>query len=295
MCDPGSTRGVGAKHARWVWRCQLCAAVLMLKLPGAEATKAPSSLTDAIYDGDAPAVAERRAEGKEVDWAVRRGKGNLSPLHHAATHGHPAIAELLLRSRGVEVNLLDVDGGTPLLCAADYGQTEVAKLLLEAGADANRADNDGITPLLLAACYGHLELAKDLCAHGAVRSGRELVEARRYGHTELAHWLEETGGSSSENPKLISDEQASKLLLTGTDMQSEQSRAIAHSRLKWGLDPVDHFTAGCPGRNTKEQQRRMGNVIYGKLTEYLEDSKEALKKVREEGAPNEEGGKGGAL
>src|SRR5712691_2456612 len=66
-----------------------------------------------------------------------------------------AIRDLL--AKGVNVNIKDADGRTPLTEAAWNGHTETIKLLLEHGADPNVKKNDGETALSLATARGQKE------------------------------------------------------------------------------------------------------------------------------------------
>jgi len=71
----------------------------------------------------------------------------------------------LLLERGVNVNIPDSDGATPLLRCQSV---EIAKLLIEQGANVNAADRRGMTPLHLAATdEGQIELGELLIAKGA--------------------------------------------------------------------------------------------------------------------------------
>jgi len=66
-----------------------------------------------------------------------------------------AIRDLL--AKGVNVNIKDADGRTPLTEAAWNGHTETIKLLLEHGADPSVKKNDGETALTLATARGQKE------------------------------------------------------------------------------------------------------------------------------------------
>merc|ERR1719408_898686 len=70
---------------------------------------------------------------------------------------------------GVDVEVKDSEGRTPLLCAAGSGSAEVTRLLLEARAspDPDTADSKFFTPLALAAYHGHVEILQILWNAGA--------------------------------------------------------------------------------------------------------------------------------
>ncbi|WP_246724772.1 ankyrin repeat domain-containing protein [Rhizobium leguminosarum] len=66
----------------------------------------------------------------------------MTALHEASANGEAAVANYLL-SLGADVNAETADGVTPLMCAAAWGNTEVAKLLLENHADLTKTDRTG--------------------------------------------------------------------------------------------------------------------------------------------------------
>ncbi|XP_015510788.1 myotrophin isoform X1 [Neodiprion pinetum] len=70
----------------------------------------------------------------------------------------------------IDVNQM-IDGRTPLHYAADYGQGDVLRYLLEKGADANATDKHGITTLLAAIWEGHTNCVKLLLERGANPDG----------------------------------------------------------------------------------------------------------------------------
>lgn len=66
---------------------------------------------------------------------------------------------------GTDINKKDpMSGSTPLISAATFGQTEVAKALINAGADLSIKNNDGATALHAAAFFGRVEVSKLLIA-----------------------------------------------------------------------------------------------------------------------------------
>lgn len=58
-------------------------------------------------------------------------------------------------------------GGTPLIAAAAFGQTEVAKALIKGGANLNARNNDGATALITAAFFCHADILQALLDAGA--------------------------------------------------------------------------------------------------------------------------------
>jgi hypothetical protein len=63
-------------------------------------------------------------------------------------------------------------GSSPLVIAATFGHTEVAKALIRAGADVDQRNNDGSTALHTAALFCHTEIVKALLDKGADKSVR---------------------------------------------------------------------------------------------------------------------------
>lgn len=86
------------------------------------------------------------------------------------------MVSLLLLQRGVNVNVQDSRGQTPLHIAAQCGHLGVVRLLLTTEhIDVNARDHHGSTPLHVASEKGHVEVVQLLVAHGArldARSGR---------------------------------------------------------------------------------------------------------------------------
>ncbi|MBP7937146.1 MAG: alpha/beta fold hydrolase [Phycisphaerae bacterium] len=139
-------------------------------------------------------------EGAKLDAAAQ---ARLQPARNAsatvdvwsavAEGNRDAVARLL--AAGTPVNARQSDSGsTPLNTAAVFGQTGVAKLLLEKGADVSLANRDGNTALHIAAFFANKELVELLLDKGASVSAKN-----ERGETSLdvvsAEWspqLEET-------------------------------------------------------------------------------------------------------
>lgn len=95
------------------------------------------------------------------------------------------------------------DNETALHCAAQYGHTEVVKVLLEELTDPTMRNNKFETPLDLAALYGRLEVVKMLLnAHPNLLSCNTkkhtpLHLAARNGHKAVVHVLLDAGMDSN--------------------------------------------------------------------------------------------------
>jgi ankyrin repeat protein len=88
----------------------------------------------------------------EITW-----KGGFTPLMFAAQQGNVDSARILLEA-GADVNARTPDYGSALVVAAASANEALALFLLEHGADPNVADNYGITPLHYVVQQGLTEL-----------------------------------------------------------------------------------------------------------------------------------------
>ena len=164
------------------------------------------------------------------------GKGDNLPLMVAIKENRVMIAKNLLDC-GADVSLGDDKRRTALFLAAEYGRTELIKLipkqrvplecnmsntltplhiaskmgheevvlyLLEAGANVNKQDPFGATALKLAAGGGHEAVVKTLVFHRAainVKDGSRfsaLMACIRQDHLRIAHFLLQHDASYSE-------------------------------------------------------------------------------------------------
>ena len=85
-------------------------------------------------------------------WAQQ---SNVDSDFLAASAGGDAAKLTKLLAQGVDVNVRNDSGQTPVLLAAAAGHLEAVKLLLKRGADANATDKSGATALMLATMEGH--------------------------------------------------------------------------------------------------------------------------------------------
>lgn len=118
---------------------------------------------------------------------------NLAMAYGASVPGAKHLAEALIH-KGVSIDSQAEDGSTALLIATNLNRDSVVKTLLGLDANPNIASNSGWTPLLSAADEGNTEIVSSLLKKGAdVRAtlgGRNSSEmAAEKGHTELAKQL----------------------------------------------------------------------------------------------------------
>lgn len=100
-----------------------------------------------------------------VDPNIENNEGK-TPLYLAAFNKNDKIVKLLL-NKGADPNRADIEGISPLYWAAYTKNDKILKLLLNKGADPNIEDNEGKTPLYWAIYTGNSEATNILLQHGA--------------------------------------------------------------------------------------------------------------------------------
>lgn len=121
-----------------------------------------------------------------------------------------AWSSFVLPGSDVLVSPQNNDNETALHCAAQYGHTEVVKVLLEELTDPTMRNNKFETPLDLAALYGRLEVVKMLLnAHPNLLSCNTkkhtpLHLAARNGHKTVVHVLLDAGMDSNYQVSRVS-------------------------------------------------------------------------------------------
>lgn len=96
-----------------------------------------------------------------------RNFSDQSVLLHAVYGGNTNIVTLSLDIHAPYLNAKDKSGQSPLVVAADKGNLELSKLLLERGAFVNVANAKGETALMMAAAKGHVKVVQLLLARKA--------------------------------------------------------------------------------------------------------------------------------
>ena len=102
-------------------------------------------------------------EGVDVNVANQVG---ISPLAVAVLNGNKETVPTLV-SAGARVDHPDFVGNTPLFHAVKGGQREITRLLTQAGADPNRVNHAGDVPVHTAALHGNTVLLELLIEAGS--------------------------------------------------------------------------------------------------------------------------------
>lgn len=98
--------------------------------------------------------------------AVQDRRSGATLLHLAAEMGQVDVARYLLE-QGIDPDVRDEDGTPPLHMAAESSSSGVAELLIACGADVNSRDNTGYTALHEAAYHCNVRVAELLIERGA--------------------------------------------------------------------------------------------------------------------------------
>ena len=93
-----------------------------------------------------------------------KDKSGFTALQYAALYGDSTMAKILIE-HGAQINFENDE--SPLHCASYRGHTKIAKMLIENGAEVNGKDKNQNTALHNAAEFGHIEFAKILIENGA--------------------------------------------------------------------------------------------------------------------------------
>jgi ankyrin repeat protein len=115
-------------------------------------------------------------------------------LHAAIRENKKDLALKLIRS-GINLEVYDAAGNTPLTSLCIKGDIDLVTAILDNGADVNKKNRAGTSPLHKACAHGHLNIVKLLIRNGAqinTRAANEntpLITACRKGSLEIVAYL----------------------------------------------------------------------------------------------------------
>ncbi|KAL5012661.1 hypothetical protein ScPMuIL_011212 [Solemya velum] len=101
------------------------------------------------------------------------------PIHWACVNGHIAVVDILIQV-GVPIDIVDNKGCTPLIVAAQYGQTMLGGYLMGKGCRLQVLDKDGDNALHWASFKGYSEMMRLL-----IYSGFNPRQTDKFGQTPL--------------------------------------------------------------------------------------------------------------
>lgn len=158
---------------------------LLLAYPGIDA-KRRAPLVNAAYQGHMECVKILlNTPGVDVNATDEHGNWEkATALHLSISNKHEEIARLLLQQPGINVNTVDMMGNTPISTAANEGNTEMIKLLINApGFDASAWN-----PITLAVLQDDIAQLKSL-----IKAKKDVNKADGPLGTTPLHWAVETG------------------------------------------------------------------------------------------------------
>ncbi|XP_077989249.1 uncharacterized protein LOC144443584 [Glandiceps talaboti] len=127
--------------------------------------------------GELTLLAEKLQKGLDVDIQDENGH---TPIMWACSQNQTTIVEYLL-DKGADANICNIDGETALAFACSYGSVEIVQLLLMVGVDVNVYDMNGGTPFVYAVYNNHPK-----CVQLLLQNGADLAMATESGHTPLS-------------------------------------------------------------------------------------------------------------
>ncbi|KAJ3587165.1 hypothetical protein NHX12_013554 [Muraenolepis orangiensis] len=194
---------------------------------------------------------------------------NETPLHCAAQYGHTQVARLLLEEL-TDPTMRNNKFETPLDLAALYGRLDVVKLLLGAHPNLLGCNTRRHTPLHLASRNGHLGVVEVLLGAGMdinyeTEKGSALHEAALFGKADVVQKLLSAGIEVN-----IVDFKGLTALDTVQTMPSQKSREIAsliHCHMAGKPPDMDLPPPPVPPPQESPSPRRKGDL--DKMTELI--------------------------
>ena len=113
-----------------------------------------------------------------------------APVFHASVENGDIVVVELFLTAGMNPDITDEDGVTPLLRAVLKNNLSVARVLLDSGAKVDPLQENAMTPLDLAVELGYTEMVGMLVTAGSRKiRASTLNKAKEKGYTEIAELL----------------------------------------------------------------------------------------------------------
>ena len=141
-------------------------------------------LWKAIEDNDL-ASATRFLDLNEIEEANIYDANGQSMLHKAAQLGQTEVLMLLLERTGSKVDLVNAHLATPLHVACRSDKENVVKFLIGCGVDANVQDEHGQTPVLVSCIHGYTTIVQLLIESSIAGHLPEPIEVDMADHRGL--------------------------------------------------------------------------------------------------------------
>lgn len=142
---------------------RIIAAIFILAFLSLEAKAYDMDLYKQIRAGNVVEVNKLLSKGIKVNQQDYKG---MTPLMRAASFGHTKIAKLLIE-KNAEIHIRDKAGNTALKHAAWSDKEEILDILIAKGAGLEDKNKLGTTPIWSAVITGRVNMVSNLLKHGA--------------------------------------------------------------------------------------------------------------------------------
>lgn len=152
-----------------------------------------AAIVQAVLEGDIGKVKQQLESGINPDIQDIDG---WTPLMWAAQDNNVDMVRLLITA-GADPNMQDSYEETALIKAISQSNVEAIKALIEEGADLNLADSYGWTPLMSAATYGDIEVVRLLLEADANPNSKDednftaFLHAKKAGYNDVADLIKQ--------------------------------------------------------------------------------------------------------
>lgn len=151
-------------------------------------------------------LALEKGRGEFIDLFLTSGvkEGlNTDYLFRASVKKNP-VGVLAMLKGGIDPNIKNEKGNTPLIISASLGDLNSVRSLLAYRADVNATNNDGNTPLIYAARYNHPDVVRELLKPQTLQAPVDVNAQNKLGQTAL-YWAAAKGYDSVVRRLLAAD------------------------------------------------------------------------------------------